>query len=67
MYRYHYDGRTVYYLPPHCCDQYSDLLDENCKVICHPDGGLTGRGDGKCPDFFTKATDRELVWQDARR
>ena len=28
------------------CDQFSDLLDANGNLIGHPDGGITGRGDG---------------------
>ena len=29
-----------------CCDQFSDLLDSEGNLIGHPDGGITGRGDG---------------------
>ena len=29
-----------------CCDQFSDLLDAEGNLIGHPDGGITGRGDG---------------------
>ena len=29
-----------------CRDQFSDLLDANGNLIGHPDGGITGRGDG---------------------
>lgn len=67
IYSYQYEGRKVYHIPPACCDQYGDLIDEDCRVICHPDGGLMGRGDGQCPDFFTKATQKTLVWQDPRK
>src|SRR6476646_4685070 len=38
VYQYLYNGHKVYYFPPQCCDQYSDLYDENCSLICHPDG-----------------------------
>jgi hypothetical protein len=43
---------------------YSDLLNTNCEVICHPDGGYTGKGSGDCPDISNAA--KTLVWQDER-
>lgn len=46
IYSYQYSGRKVYYFPPRCCDIPSTLYDDNCNVICHPDGGYTGGGDG---------------------
>ncbi len=61
IYRYHYKGYTVYYFPPQCCDMFSTLYDENCNVICSPDGGYTGGGDGRCPDFFSERKDEELI------
>jgi hypothetical protein len=66
VYRYTYNGKNVYYFPSQCCDRFSDLLDENCQVICHPDGGFTGKGDGNCADFFTTRKDELLVWKDNR-
>jgi hypothetical protein len=56
----------VYFRPARCCDVYSDLYDRNGVVICHPDGGIVGNGDGRCPDFFTNHSEEELVWQDPR-
>ena len=32
----------------------------------HPDGGFTGKGDGKIKDFET-ATDEKLLWADSRK
>lgn len=61
--RYSWEGRTVYYFPPYCCDVYGDLYDNDCMLLCHPDGGLTGRGDGNCTDFFDQASNREVVWE----
>ncbi|WP_018478502.1 DUF6970 domain-containing protein [Pontibacter roseus] len=66
VWQYEYDGQTVYYIPPYCCDVPSQLYDSNCNLICSPDGGFTGRGDGKCNDFFEKRTNERLVWKDAR-
>jgi hypothetical protein len=43
---YQWQGATVYYVVKQCCDQFSDLLDADGNLIGHPDGGITGRGDG---------------------
>jgi hypothetical protein len=64
--RYQYKGDTVYYLPPRCCDVAGELYNAAGSVICGPDGGLTGRGDGRCPDFFTERKDESIVWRDTR-
>jgi hypothetical protein len=64
--RYAYKGQTVYYLPPRCCDVPSELYDSTGAVLCGPDGGITGRGDGRCADFFTERKDEQLIWQDRR-
>ncbi|WP_223827711.1 DUF6970 domain-containing protein [Hymenobacter armeniacus] len=64
--RYRYGGQTVYYISAPCCDQYSNVFDTKGKLICQPDGGITGKGDGKCPDFDKNKTDEKLVWQDPR-
>jgi hypothetical protein len=66
IYRYEYDGQAVYYLPPRCCDVPSNLYDTEGNIICHPDGGEMGVGDGRCPDFFDKRENEALVWQDKR-
>ncbi len=65
--RYEFKGQTVYYIPPPCCDQYSRLFDAQGQLLCAPDGGLTGRGDGKCPDFGAQRKNDQLVWQDPRQ
>ena len=64
--RYQYEGKTVYYISAPCCDQYSQVYDTRGKLICNPDGGITGKGDGKCPDFDKKKSNEKLVWQDPR-
>jgi hypothetical protein len=66
IWRYEYSGQTVYYVPQQCCDQFSTLYDAGGVVICAPDGGLTGQGDGRCRDFFEKRTGELLIWQDSR-
>ena len=66
IWKYEYKGQTVFYVPPQCCDFFSSLFDANGKLICAPDGGLTGRGDGRCSDFLTARTKETLVWKDER-
>lgn len=67
VWQYTYKGKTVYYIPSICCDIPSRLIDTDCKLICSPDGGFTGAGDGKCADFFSDRTDEKLIWQDPRK
>lgn len=66
IWRYSYHGEVVYYFPPVCCDVPSALYDNSGKYKCSPDGGITGQGDGKCPDFFQSRTDEYLLWRDSR-
>lgn len=65
--RYDYKGQTVYYVSAPCCDFQTELYDTQGKLICAPDGGITGRGDGKCPDFNRVKKDPLVVWQDTRK
>jgi hypothetical protein len=67
VFRYTYKEKTVYYVPAICCDFFSDLYDDKCNLIAHPDGGFTGRGDGKAEDFKDKRSDGQLIWQDERK
>jgi len=64
--RYRYHGAPVYFRPARCCDIFSDLYDPAGALICHPDGGITGGGDGGCPDFFSARTDEQVIWRDPR-
>ncbi|RYZ52891.1 MAG: hypothetical protein EOO14_16155 [Chitinophagaceae bacterium] len=63
---YRYEGRTVYLFSSPCCDQYNELWDSDCKYICAPTGGYTGKGDQKCADFEEKAELVKVVWKDER-
>ena len=67
IYRYRYNNKTVYYVPAICCDFFSDLYDDKCSLIGHPDGGFTGKGDGRMPDFHSSKKNEELVWEDKRK
>lgn len=66
IYSYTYNGSLVYYVTPPCCDFFSDLYDAQCKLIAHPDGGITGKGDGRAKDFGENKSNEKLVWEDVR-
>lgn len=63
---YLYNGKQVFLFSSNCCDQFDMLYDDHCNVVCAPSGGFTGKGDGKCTDFFTVAKHIKLVWKDTR-
>jgi hypothetical protein len=67
IWQYEYNGQTVYYISSYCCDIQSQLFDSNCNLICSPDGGFLGKGDGKCPDFLTNRKNEKLIWKDDRK
>jgi hypothetical protein len=62
---YLYNGKKVFLFTAQCCDQLNTLYDENCKRICSPTGGITGRGDMQCNDFSDKAAFVKEVWRNA--
>ncbi|MBX7108441.1 MAG: hypothetical protein K1X61_07340 [Chitinophagales bacterium] len=66
IYEYEYNGAKVYYVTAPCCDQMGMLYDAKCNLLCHPDGGITGTGDGKCADFNSTKTNEVLIWKDDR-
>ena len=59
------NGDTYFYITSDCCDQYNYLLTEDCEIVCAPDGGITGNGDGNCPDFSSELS-KVLIWEDKR-
>jgi hypothetical protein len=63
---YIYQDKHVYLFSADCCDQFNQLFDSNCNYICAPSGGITGKGDMKCPDFSASAKFVKLVWKDPR-
>ena len=67
IYQYNFSGKMVYYVPPVCCDNFSDLYNDSCKLIAHPDGGFTGRGDRKLPTFHDDKKEEKLIWEDLRK
>lgn len=67
IYSYRYNNNLVYFVTPPCCDFFSELYDSSCVLIANPDGGITGKGDGRAPDFFNSRTDEKLLWMDTRK
>ena len=59
--KYQNKGETVYYVVPRCCDQFSDLWDAEGNLIGHPDGGITGGGDG-ITQFSPSDLEGKGVW-----
>jgi hypothetical protein len=64
--RYEYNGETVYFVPQRCCDVMSVVYRSDGAVLCHADGGYTGNGDGRCPDFFAARRNEHIIWRDSR-
>ena len=64
IYRNQYKGKTVYYVLAPCCDNFNELYDAECKLLGNPDGGFTGRGDGKFPDWDAEKKEEKLIWED---
>ena len=52
---YVYKGKKVYFVVMPCCDFFNEVYDDKCNYLGAPDGGFTGKGDGKIPDFFEAA------------
>ncbi len=60
---YSYKEQTVYYMVSPCCDRYNVVYDSACNVLGYPDGGYTGKGDGKMTDFKDETTNEKLIWE----
>jgi hypothetical protein len=64
---YRHQDKKVYYVTADCCDFFNIVYTEDCKYICAPGGGFTGKGDNKCPDFFKEATLVRTIWKKEER
>ena len=63
---YEYKNQSVYFQPQRCCDIMGVLYRSDGSVMCHPDGGLSGTGDGRCADFFRERRNERIIWRDTR-
>lgn len=60
---YEYKGKTVFYVEMPCCDFFNEVYDDKCNYLGAPDGGFTGKGDGKLPDFLVERKSEQLIWK----
>ena len=64
VYEVPWRGGVAYYVQAGCCDQLDPLVDANGVLLCHPTGGFTGRGDGKClEELPAVVAHRREVWR----
>ncbi|MFA6049257.1 MAG: hypothetical protein WC792_04940 [Candidatus Micrarchaeia archaeon] len=61
-----YDNKATYYLPPRSPTEMSSLYDADGTILCSPDGGLAGTGDGRCPNYFETRANCNAIWEDPR-
>ncbi len=66
VWQFEYRGKTVYYIPAPCCDQFDSLYDADGTYLCAPSGGYLGSGDQHCPDALPESKKRKRVWIDPR-
>lgn len=52
---YMYKGKKVYYIKPRGFDMLNSVYDENWNYMGSPDGGISGKGNGKMTDFWEHA------------
>jgi uncharacterized protein DUF6970 len=65
--RYDYKEQDVYFVPQRCCDVMSVVYRSDGAVMCHPDGGFSGKGDAMCRDFFAERRNERIIWRDSKR
>ena len=66
VWKWEVDQTVYYYITSDCCDQYNLLYDTDCVIVCAPDGGFAGTGDGNCPSFEGEVV-QTLIWEDDRK
>lgn len=65
IWQHEHNGEVVFYVPLArilCCDMMSELYNAKGEMICKPDGGIAGSGDGKCLDFVSLRSTGVRVW-----
>ena len=55
-------GKAAYFFVAPCCDQYNPLYGESGQLLCYPNGGFHGRGDGVCLRPADLRTPVVFVW-----
>lgn len=62
IWQFPHGGKPAYLFISPCCDQFNPLFDAVGALLCHPSGGIAGRGDGKCPAPQDPGTKAVLIW-----
>lgn len=62
IWRIRHRGAPAYFVVSPCCDQFNPLLDARGALLCHPSGGFTGAGDGRCPAPQDPGSEAVLLW-----
>lgn len=57
-----YKDQITYHLITGCCDFFNGVYNKNGGKICST-GGITGKGDSKCLDFFEERKDCKVIWR----
>ncbi len=63
VYEVRYGDGVAYFTKAGCCDQLDPLVDARGVLVCYPSGGITGRGDGKCPGALPPVAGWREVWR----
>jgi len=58
---YEHDGTFYYLISYNIPDSYENLYDSTGQLLCAPSGGLSGRGDGRCPDFVHELKNATVI------
>lgn len=58
---YTFNGETVYLSIMPCCDRLNIIHSVTGEELCKT-GGITGKGDNKCPEFYKEAKLIKTIW-----
>ena len=61
-----YEGKPAFYVVEACCDRMNTLHDGAGYARCAPTGGVTGKGDRRCPAPLPPREEMRLVWERAK-
>ena len=66
IYTLNYEGKRAFYVVEGCCDRMNTLHDAAGYAQCAPTGGITGKGDRRCPAPLPPRDQMQLVWERAK-
>jgi len=62
VWRVKFKGEDAYLFFSPCCDQFNYLYNAVGARLCAPSGGITGSGDGGCPDALRSKESVAVIW-----